>query len=224
MLDPRPPNAAAWRGGFELLWGTGPATVHLKAADYRGLPSIYAELCDLDMTAAYALRFCILSATRTSETLYARFDEIDMSAMTRAIGAERMKMKLPHVVPLTDEMIAIVEAMRERHRGELIFASDRHGGRQHPRMLAHVMHRVLGIEASVHGSVRSGFRDWAGDCTEYPREVAEAALAHRPTGVEAAYRRGSALEKRRGLMRDWAAFIVGAQEIDNVIPLRAANA
>jgi integrase len=179
LIDPQRPNPATFKGAFEFLWGPPRATVHLRAINYQSIPDLYQRLCELDMTAAFALRFCILSATRTKETLYTRFDELDLKAMTWTLGAERMKMKLPHVVPITDEMLVIIEAMRERHGGELIFASDRHGGKQHPRSLAYVLQHVLGFEASVYGTVRSGFRDWAGDCTEYPREVAEAALAHR---------------------------------------------
>jgi integrase len=192
LIDAQRPNPATFRGAFEFLWSHGPATVHLPAADYRDIPSIYSRLCELSSTSAFALRWAILSATRTSETLYARFDEIDIRARTWTIDASRMKMKQTHVVPLCNEMIAIAATMREHHCGELIFAA-RHGGRLDPRILSYVMRKRLGVAASVHGTTRSGFRDWAGDCTEYPREIAEAALAHGPTGTEAAYRRGSAL-------------------------------
>ncbi len=77
---------------------------------------------------------------------------------------------------------------------------------------------TLAMKLTVHG-FRSTFRDWAGDCTEYPREIAEAALAHAVAGVEGAYRRGSALEKRRAMMNDWANYIDPA---DNVVRLQRA--
>ena len=101
------------------------------------------------------------------------------------------------MVPLVDEAVAIVTAMRDRRpAGELIFPSDRHFGKQHPRSLAYVLQYVLGVEASVHGLQVIDAR-LLGDRTNVERETAEMCLQHFSKGTEAAYRRSTALEKRR---------------------------
>jgi hypothetical protein len=82
-----------------------------------------------------------------------------------------------------------------------------------------LLRRAMGVSATTHG-FRSSFRDFAGDKTSFPREVAEQALAHAAGGVEGAYRRGDALEKRRGLMQAWAAYLDNVAAVDNVVAFR----
>ena len=148
-------NPATFKGNFEFLWSNGPATTHWRAVGYDEVPDLYAQLRDLDdMSAAWCLRFLILTGVRSSNALYARFDQIDLKAGTWTIASEDMKMKNrpPFVVPLVPEAVAIVTTMRERWpAGELIFPSDRHFGKQHHRSLPYVLQYVLGVEASVHG-------------------------------------------------------------------------
>jgi integrase len=231
LIDARRPNPATFRGGFEHLWGPPEPTTHLRAVGYERVPELYGQLCDLeDMTAAWCLRLLILTGVRTSNALYARFDEIDLKAGTWTIQPEdmkkneKMKDRPKFVVPLVDEAVAIVTTMRERWpAGELIFPSDRHFGKQHPRALAYVLQYVLGVEASVHG-FRSSLRDFLGDRTNVEREVAEMCLAHFAKGVEAAYRRSTALEKRRIALSLWARHVVGEGEADTVVPFRQASA
>jgi integrase len=231
LIDARRPNPATFRGGFEHLWGPPEPTTHLRAVGYERVPELYGQLCDLeDMTAAWCLRLLILTGVRTSNALYARFDEIDLKAGTWTIQPEdmkkneKMKDRPKFVVPLVDEAVAIVTTMRERWpAGELIFPSDRHFGKQHPRALAYVLQYVLGVEASVHG-FRSSLRDFLGDRTNVEREVAEMCLAHFAKGVEAAYRRSTALEKRRIALSLWAQHVVGEGEADTVVPFRQASA
>ena len=227
LISAQRPNPATFKGTFEFLWSNGPATTHLRAVGYADVPDLYAQLRDLDdMSAAWCLRLLILTGVRTSNALYARFDQVDLKAATWVIPSDEMKMRgrPALVVPLVDEAVAIVTAMRERWpAGELIFPSDRHFGKQHPRALAYVLQYVLGVEASVHG-FRSSLRDFLGDRTSVEREVAEMCLAHFAKGVEAAYRRSTALEKRRVALGLWARHVVGDGEADTVVPFKQASA
>jgi integrase len=216
-------NPAAFEDNFELLWGPGKPVVHLRAVAYDDVPAVYARLVDLDTSAAWCLRWLILTATRTSNALYATFDQIDLDARTWTIASDAMKVKGrdAFVVPLVDETMAIVVAMRERHpSSELMFPAS-HGGKLHPRMLTHVLHRGLGVAAAVHG-FRSSARDFWGDRTSTEREVAEMCLAHFPKGVEAAYRRSSAIDKRRVALTLWARHVVHEDEAGGVIPFKVA--
>jgi integrase len=121
-----------------------------------------------------------------------------------------MKMGLAHVVPLSDASLAILESMAPlRGQGDYIFPGIKIGAALSTNALLVVLKKSLKRLCTVHG-FRSTFRDWAGDCTEFPREVAEAALAHSVGDrTEAAYRRSSALAKRRELMNAWAGFCAG---------------
>jgi integrase len=224
-LAPTTPNAAQWRGGFEHLWPARPATTHFRALDYREVPELYARLCQLDTSAAFCLRFAILTGVRTSNALYATFDQIDMSTRTWAIPPAQMKVRGrdPFVVPLGEECMGIIEAMRQRHGGDgLVFRSDQHRGRMHPRTLFYVLTKVLGVDFTVHG-FRSSLRDFLGDRTSTERDVAEMCLAHFASGVEAAYGRSTALQKRAVALDLWASHVIGASAADNVVTLKAAR-
>jgi integrase len=224
MLDLTRPNPATFKGNFEFLWGQPNAATHLKAAAYDDVPAIYARLCELESTSAFALRFLILTGVRTSNALFATWREIDMSQHVWSIAPDRMKMKgrPAFVVPLTDEAMTILDSMRERWpSSDLVFPADRHGGKQHPRILAHVLHRVLGVDATVHG-FRSAMRDWLGDKTSVEREVAEMCLAHFARGTEGAYRRKTALEKRRVALQLWERHVTGLATTEVVVPFVGA--
>ena len=159
--------------------------------------------------AAKALEFTVFTAVRTNEALGATWDEVDFDAKVWTVPAERMKgKKREHRVPLTDAVIRILEA-QSTNGSELIFPAPR-GGKFSDMSMTAVLRRMA-VDATTHG-FRSTFRDWAGERTSYPRDMAEQALAHTiPNAVEAAYRRGDMLEKRRAMMQDWASFceIVG---------------
>jgi integrase len=137
-----------------------------------------------------------------------------MVAKVWTIEAGRMKAGLLHRVPLSVRAMEIVERMAEIRTGDLVFA-----GQRRRRPLSGATLAALVTDATVHG-FRSSFRDWAGEETSFPREIAEQALAHATGGaVEQAYRRGDALEKRRGLMQAWAQFCEPAGA-GNVVALR----
>ena len=130
-----------------------------------------------------------------------------MAAKIWAVPASRMKGGREHRVPLSSSAMAILKQLVEisSEPSDFIFPSTKRG---HPlsSMSMDMLLRRLKLDVTVHG-FRSSFRDWCGEVSPYPREVAEAALAHVVgDATERAYRRGDALEKRRQLMEDWAAF------------------
>jgi integrase len=227
-IDADRANPARWRGHLELLLPkrkTAGAR-HFTAMPYKEIPAFVSDLRDLRRdaagvfhVAAYALEFLILTSVRSGEVLGARWSEIDEEARTWALPAGRMKALREHVVPLSDGSMAILEAMRGISSSPLIFP----GRSKLTPMAGKAFERILarmGRDVTTHG-FRSGFRDWAGDETEFPREVAEAALAHAVgDATERAYRRGSALEKRRALMEAWSAFVTGAGPASNVVEFK----
>jgi integrase len=196
---------------------------HHQAVPYAEVPALMSKVRATEGTAARALEFCILTATRTAETLGARRAEVDLKAKLWTIPAGRMKGDREHVVPLSDRAIEIIEAIDKTHPQDREFLFSREGRRAlADRALIDTLRRLTGgVGATTHG-FRSSFRDWAGDVADVPREIAEAALAHVAGGsVEQAYRRGTALERRRRLMSDWASWCASTPAADNVVPLRA---
>jgi integrase len=135
-----------------------------------------------------------------------------------------MKAGRAHRVPLSKPALAIVERMAELRRDSQpdapIFPSGRTGRPLSDVALAKAIH-TAGADATTHG-FRSTFRDWVAEVTNYPRELAEKALAHTLSDkVEAAYQRGDMFEKRRRLMDDWAAVCGRAAPEGAVVPIRA---
>lgn len=154
---------------------------------------------------ARALEFLVLTATRSGEVRGATWSEIDLDKATWTIPAARMKAGVEHRVPLSIEAIKLLNALPRLAGTELLFPGTK-GQAISIMTMTDVMHRMK-TNAVPHG-FRSTFRDWAGEKTNFPRELAEQALAHTLTNkVEAAYRRGDALEKRRQMMQEWAVFI-----------------
>lgn len=189
---------------------------------YREVPALVARLRERSSVGRVALEVLILTAVRSGEVRGARWAELDLEAGLWSIPAERMKMGKAHLVPLAP---ATVEAFRRAAAFRMPCSDLVFPGQAKPRPLkpSHNLRdarqplsdmtllkimRDFGTGVTVHG-FRSSFRDWAAEESDYPGEVAEAALAHTVANkVEAAYRRTDFLEKRRGLMRDWAAFCV----------------
>ena len=211
-------NPAAWRGHLALILPKrGKLTRgHHAAMPYRDLPEFIEKLRDTESIHALALEFLVLTAARSGEVLGVTWDEIDIDAQVWVIPASRMKAGREHRVPLSSRAVEIVERMAEVRTGDLVFA-----GQRRRRPLSGAAIGALVTSATVHG-FRSSFRDWAGEETSFPREIAEQALAH-ATGdaTERAYRRGDALEKRRALMEAWASYCEPGAG-GNVVPWRAA--
>ena len=200
-------NPARWRGHLNSLLPKRQklARGHHAAMPFADVPEFLVRLREVDGVAARALEFAILTAARSGEALGARWSEIDLGNRIWTVPAARMKAAREHRVPLSDRAFAILEGMHALRNGDFIFPGRRKGKPQCD-MTTRALLRRMDCPFTVHG-FRSAFRDWAGERTHFPREVAEAALAHVVGDeTERAYRRGDALEKRRELMDAWAAF------------------
>lgn len=216
-------NPAQWRGHLDLLLPARRklSRGHHAALHYTKLPDLITRLRAREAVSATALEFLILTAARTSEVLGATWDEVDMTNRVWTVPAERMKAGRDHRVPLSGRAMALLRTIKPLTAGKdqeqrPIFPSH-NGGPLSTNALSKLMER-LGCDGTVHG-FRSSFRDWAGEVSNHPREVAEAALAHTiGDATERAYRRGDALEKRRKLMDAWAAYIEPRVQGGKIIP------
>jgi integrase len=156
--------------------------------------------------AALALEFTILTAARSGEVLGARWDEIDFEQSVWTVPAARMKGGRVHRVALSGRALAVLQKLEGARTGEYVFPGQRPGKPLSGMAMEMILRRMKADSVTVHG-FRSSFRDWCGEVSTFPREVAEAALAHvAGDQTERAYRRGDALEKRRALMESWAQF------------------
>ena len=167
---------------------------HYEALPFGEMPAFMAELRERNSVSARALEFTILTAARTSESIRAKWDEIDFKNGVWTVPVSRMKAGKDHKVPLSKRVIEILKSL-PRERGDYLFMGGRAGEPlSNWAMLELLKNMKPGL--TVHG-FRSTFRDWAGDRSRFDRETIEHALAHKlPDKVEAAYRRGTALEKR----------------------------
>lgn len=200
-------NPARWKGHLDHLLAM-PSKVK-KVTHHRALPvdemsDFMTKLRGAEGTAARALEFVILTAARSGEVRGATWSEIDFKEKVWTIPAERMKAGREHRVPLSGRAIALVRSLPKVDKVEYLFPGTK-GGPLSDMSLTAVLRRMQ-VDAVPHG-FRSTFRDWVGERTDFPREVAEQALAHvLQNKTEAAYRRGDGLEKRRAMMEAWAKF------------------
>jgi integrase len=219
-------NPARWRHHLDKLLPRRSrvrAVKHHPALRYAALPAFMTELKAQEGTAARALEFLILTAARTSEVIGATWDEFNLTEKVWTVPAERMKMKKEHRVPLSDRALVVIEAMRKVGIGEFVFPGDRAGKHLSNMAMLALTKRMNRRDLVPHG-FRSTFRDWAAERTNYPREVAEAALAHAIADkVEAAYRRGDLFEKRRRLMNEWARYCSTRRATAEVVALSAGG-
>jgi integrase len=154
--------------------------------------------------AALALEFTILTAARSGETLGARWGEIDLKQGVWTVPAARTKAGRQHRVPLSRRAMAVLQKLDAAPTSDYVFPGQRSGRPLSGTAMERTLRRMKVDGVTVHG-FRSSFRDWCGEVSTFPREVAEAALAHvAGDATERAYRRGDALEKRRELMEAWA--------------------
>jgi integrase len=201
-------NPARWRGHLDKLL-PAPKKIakveHHPAVPVKHVAKFYAELREREGTAARALEFLTLTAARSGEVRGATWNEIDLDAKLWIIPAARMKAKKEHRVPLSRAAIKLLESLPRFENTDLVFPGTKDKALS-DMSIAAVMRR-MGLNYVPHG-LRSTFRDWVAECTAYPRELAERALAHTVTNaVEAAYHRSDVLEKRRAMMQEWAKFL-----------------
>ncbi len=207
-------NPARWRGHLANILPTRKKLQrgHHPAMDFHALPAFWENLERKEALAARALQLLILTASRTSEILKATWDEFDLDNSLWVIPAERMKAKRDHRIPLTSEAVAILGPLLENRISDYVFPGQNPNKPLSGMSMEMLLRRMKIKGVTVHG-FRSTFRDWCGDETSFPREIAEAALAHKVgSDVEQAYRRSDALEKRRRLMQAWADYCTGAKQ------------
>jgi integrase len=226
-------NPASWRGHLQEALPTRSEVQpvkHFAAMEFSEVPKFMAELGQIDTVGAASLRFLILTAARTGEVIGAHWREIDLNEKIWTVPADRAKTKRNHIVPLSTDAIAIlreVEPLRTSS-DDCIFPGRKGEGLSCMTLLV-LLQRRMKRGVTVHG-FRSAFRDWCGDEADVPRELAEASLAHAvKDATERAYRRKTAVEKRRGVMQSWCDFVlppapIGVVDIEKVRQERAAAA
>lgn len=200
-------NPSRWRGHLDkLLSPRKMAQNHYAALEFKHMQGFMADLRKRDGFGARALEFTILTAARSGEVRGATWREIDFEERLWIVPSSRMKAKKEHRVPLSDAAMAILFAMpREEDKPDNIIFANNKGGALSDMSLTAVLKRMK-VDVTAHG-FRSTFRDWAAERTSHSPEAIEMALAHTIRNqVEAAYRRGDLLEKRRQLMDDWDSF------------------
>lgn len=225
-------NPALWRGHLDK---TLPAkskvrrVAHHAALPYDEIGNFFAVLREQKGTAARALEFAILTAARTGEVIGATWGEFDIAGKVWTIPGERMKAGKEHRVPLSDAALKIVKATAtdgvEKAPDAYVFEGGKAGRPLSNMAFLMLLRRMQRDDLTAHG-FRSTMRDWASECTSYSSEVAEMALSHTVGDkVEAAYRRGNLLEKRKQLMADWADFCATGGQVaqGDAAPLQRAG-
>ena len=231
-------NPARWRGHLDKMLPARSKVqkvAHHPALDYRQISAFMKALRTVEGMGARALEFAILTAARSGEVRGATWQEIDRDAQAWVVPAERMKAAREHVIPLSDAALALLDGLPRLAGCELIFPSTTNAVLSDMTLTA-VIRRMDETDRKVGGSgwtdrsgnvitahgFRSTFRDWAGETTAFPREVIEHALAHRIADkAEAAYQRGTLLDKRRRLMGEWAKTCQQVESSAEVIPISA---
>ena len=241
-------NPAAWNGCLEHLLpqtqkarrASGKATKHHPALPVDDVPRLMALLADKDTPSARALRFAILTASRSGEVRFATWDEFDLKARNWYLPADRTKSGKPHTEPLSDAALAILEAVPEAERRGLVFPNQK-GVELSDASLskflkdlhaadvaaggAGFMDTVQKKIATPHGTARSTFKEWTRANNRYPDEWSELALAHvNSDKTRAAYARNELLEERRGMMAAWGSWCTDSMPgKTKVVPMRRAR-
>ena len=202
-------NPARWRSHLDKLLPTRAKiqkVKHYPALPYAEIAAFMALLRSQEGIAARALEFLILTAARTGEIIGARWDEVNLEEKIWVVPGARMKAAREHRVPLSGPALAIIRKMNEIREGDFVVPGGRKGKPLSNMAMLAVLKRIGRDDLTAHG-FRSTFRDWAAERTNFPREVVEMALAHTiENKVEAAYRRGDLVQKRRQLMEAWARY------------------
>jgi integrase len=219
-------NPARWRGHLDKLL---PARAKVQAVEHHaalpsaGIGPFITQLREQEGLSSLALQFLILTATRTSEVLNATWAEVDLDAAIWTIPPDRMKARREHRVPLSKPTLTLLRELRSHRVGDFIFPSAKPNRPLSNMAMLKLLERMGRADLTVHG-FRSTFRDWAAERTNFPREVAEHALAHSLRDkVEAAYRRGDLFDKRRNLMDAWARHCSQLAPLGEVVQIRSAH-
>ncbi len=219
-------NPARWKGHLDVLLPRKSAVhkvKHFPALPNQEIGSFMAALRKREGVGTLALQFLILTAARTKSVRFARWSQIDFTSQTWNAPAGIMKGDRPHRCPLSEQALAILSALNNQEGDGYLFRGLKPGKPISDGTMDNLCKNIrLGI--TVHG-FRSTFKDWASECTAFPNEVSEAALAHIVGDkVEAAYRRGDLFEKRRKLMKAWGDYCTKPSDVSKVVPIRRAVA
>jgi integrase len=232
-------NPARWAGNLKELL-PAPSKVakegNQPALTLDDAPRWFAALRTREGMGARALEFLAMTAARSQEIRGATWDEIDLDNALWIVPAARMKMAREHRVPLTADAVALLRALPRLKDNPLVFPAAR-GGQLSDMTVSAVMRRMSETDLGAGGSglldrvskrpavphgLRSTFRDWVAERTHFPGEMAEVALAHKiSNAVEASYRRGDMIEKRRRMMGEWGAFLTEAPKAATVVRIGA---
>jgi integrase len=200
-------NPARWRGHLETLLPARSKVKKVKhhaAISYEEIGGFIKALRNQEGISARGLEFLILTAGRTGEIIKATWDEVELDKAMWVIAADRMKAEKEHRVPLSSAALKVLSGLKETAQSDFIFPGMRLNTSLSNMAFLQLLKRMGRNDLTAHG-FRSSFRDWAAERTVYPNEMAEMALAHSVgTKVEAAYRRGDMLDRRRDMMTAWA--------------------
>ena len=215
-------NPARWRGHLDQLLPAHSLiheVKHFAALSFEEIPDFMKALRRCDGISARALEFAILTACRSGEVRKANWLEMDLVNKVWTIPADRMKTGKTHRISLSFRALEVLKEMLKHGTEDFVFPGKKIGSPLSNMTLIKVLHRMGRKDITVHG-FRSTFRDWTSEQTTYSRDVAEMALAHAiGNKVEAAYRRGDLLEKRRRLMADWATYCERPSEKGTVVSI-----
>jgi integrase len=206
-------NPARWTGLLDkVLPPPRSSGKHHAALPYKHIPVLMKALREASTPQARVVELISLTAVRAGEARGAVWDEFDFSEGTWTIPKARMKAKRDHIIPLSERVVTILRIQEQLATNKFVFPSRKEGAHISEMIVVKAMREASPDKAATLHGLRSSFRDWCGDCTDHPREIAEAALAHAVgNAIEQAYRRSDALQKRRSLMEDWANYCASAQ-------------
>jgi integrase len=218
-------NPARWKGHLDNLLAKRARVQKVKhhaALPYPEIGAFIDKLREHDAVSANGLEFLVLTAARTGEVIGAIWDEIDFDEAVWTITPQRMKSEKEHRVPLSKDALTILMRMKNVAESKYVFPGGKRNSPLSNMAFLQLLKRMKRNDLTGHG-FRSTFRDWAAECTSYPNEVAEMALAHSiGSKVEAAYRRGDLFDKRRRMMDAWAEYCskMPADRDGFVIPIK----
>ncbi|KII32992.1 integrase [Pseudomonas fluorescens] len=221
-------NPARWRGHLDNLLSKAEKKKarkrqHFPAMHWGDVPGLMVKLVQSETRAGMAARLLILTGARAQMVRLATWAEFDLQGGVWSLPAERMKMRQAFDIPLAPQVVELLQLLQSMpsitEDSPYLFPGQGKTGVMHANAIRNLLHSLDHADITRHG-FRASFRDWANECTNYPREICELALAHDERDqTEAAYSRSDFIKKRRALMDDWANYAT-KQPAHNVVPIR----
>lgn len=211
-------NPARWRGHLDSLLSRADKKKARKQSSFTAIPwqnapRLFRQLQTMTIRDAQAMQLLIMTGARSHMVRQAKWDEFDFEDHTWSLSAERMKARSAFVIPLPEKVVELLQSIPKVDGSPYLFPGQGRSGVMHGNAMLFLLQDELGCKGATCHGFRSTFRDWAGECTNYPRQICELALAHDERGqTESAYSRSNFLEKRRALMTDWANYLTSSKE------------